>query len=81
MTKLPVIKSYLSCSLVVMLLVSAGSPKFADAQQVSLDPSKELSQYMHDEWQVDDGLPQNSVRALAQTQDGYLWLGTDDGLV
>ncbi|NND70992.1 MAG: response regulator, partial [Rhodothermales bacterium] len=42
---------------------------------------KELSQYMHDEWQVDDGLPQNSVRALAQTQDGYLWLGTDDGLV
>lgn len=31
-------------------------------------------------WQTDDGLPQNSVRAIAQTADGFLWLGTDNGL-
>ncbi|HNQ87691.1 MAG TPA: two-component regulator propeller domain-containing protein [Verrucomicrobiota bacterium] len=31
-------------------------------------------------WQAKDGLPQNSVRCLAQTRDGYLWLGTFDGL-
>src|ERR1051326_3785015 len=31
-------------------------------------------------WQREQGLPQNSVRALAQTRDGYLWLGNDDGL-
>jgi ligand-binding sensor domain-containing protein/signal transduction histidine kinase len=31
-------------------------------------------------WQVEDGLPQNSVTALAQTQSGYLWVGTQDGL-
>ena len=31
-------------------------------------------------WQREQGLPQNSVRALAQTHDGYLWVGNDDGL-
>jgi ligand-binding sensor domain-containing protein/signal transduction histidine kinase len=30
-------------------------------------------------WQREQGLPQNSVRALAQTRDGYLWIGSDDG--
>jgi signal transduction histidine kinase/ligand-binding sensor domain-containing protein len=32
-------------------------------------------------WQREQGLPQNSVRALAQTCDGYLWIGSDDGVV
>lgn len=31
--------------------------------------------------QIEDGLPHNSVRALAQTADGYLWIGTEGGLV
>jgi ligand-binding sensor domain-containing protein/signal transduction histidine kinase len=31
-------------------------------------------------WQVEDGLPQNKVTAVLQTPDGYLWLGTYDGL-
>lgn len=31
-------------------------------------------------WQREQGLPQNSVRALAQTRDGYLWVGMDDGV-
>jgi ligand-binding sensor domain-containing protein/signal transduction histidine kinase len=31
-------------------------------------------------WQVEDGLPQNQVRAICQTRDGYLWLATFDGL-
>ena len=31
-------------------------------------------------WTTDDGLPQNSVIALRQTRDGYLWLGTQNGL-
>lgn len=31
-------------------------------------------------WQADDGLPQNEVQALAQTGDGYLWVGTREGL-
>ncbi len=31
-------------------------------------------------WQTDEGLPQNSVHAIAQTADGFLWVGTEDGL-
>ena len=31
-------------------------------------------------WLTDQGLPHNSVRALLQTRDGYLWIGTDHGL-
>jgi ligand-binding sensor domain-containing protein/two-component sensor histidine kinase len=31
-------------------------------------------------WQTDDGLPQNQVYAIAQTADGYLWVGTREGL-
>jgi ligand-binding sensor domain-containing protein/signal transduction histidine kinase len=31
-------------------------------------------------WQSEQGLPQDRVRALAQTKDGYIWVGTDDGL-
>ncbi len=31
-------------------------------------------------WQTDDGLPQNSVHAITQTADGYLWVGTHEGL-
>ncbi len=31
-------------------------------------------------WQSEQGLPQERVRALAQTVDGYIWVGTDDGL-
>jgi ligand-binding sensor domain-containing protein/two-component sensor histidine kinase len=45
-----------------------------------LDPAKEISQYNHKAWLKVDGLPQNSVYALAQTPDGYLWIGTQEGL-
>jgi len=38
------------------------------------------AQYRFDHWTADDGLPQNSVRDIVQTRDGYLWLTTFDGL-
>src|ERR1035438_1842458 len=31
-------------------------------------------------WQSDEGLPNNYVRAIVQTPDGYLWVGTSAGL-
>src|SRR5579864_8790017 len=40
-----------------------------------------ISEYVHDVWQTADGLPQNSVQAIAQTPDGYLWIATQEGLV
>ncbi len=39
------------------------------------------AQYTIDTWTTDNGLPQNSVTAITQTRDGYLWLATFDGLV
>jgi len=39
------------------------------------------AQYRVDSWGTDRGLPQNSVTAVLQTRDGYLWLGTFGGLV
>lgn len=40
-----------------------------------------FAQYRFDHWTADNGLPQNSVRDIVQTRDGYLWLTTFDGLV
>ncbi|MCP4214925.1 MAG: hypothetical protein GY765_09720, partial [bacterium] len=45
-----------------------------------LDPSLPLQDYLLDEWNVDSGLPANNVACLAQTPDGYLWIGTYAGL-
>ena len=39
------------------------------------------AQYRFDHWTADNGLPQNSVRDIVQTRDGYIWLTTFDGLV
>lgn len=39
------------------------------------------AQYRFDSWTTDNGLPQNSISAIVQTRDGYLWLATFDGLV
>ena len=46
----------------------------------SLNPSRPLTQYIQDVWNAQAGLPQGSVLALAQSHEGYLWVGTEDGL-
>jgi ligand-binding sensor domain-containing protein/signal transduction histidine kinase len=50
-------------------------------QALALDPNREITQYVHDVWQDKEGLPQNSVQAILQDHRGYLWLGTQEGLV
>ncbi len=47
----------------------------------ALEPGKAITQYGHETWLVERGLPQNSVSAVLQTSDGYIWLGTQKGLV
>ena len=47
---------------------------------LALDPSLQPSQYVLDNWQIAEGLPQSSAQALARTPDGYLWVGTQEGL-
>lgn len=63
-------------SLVLLSLWAWGAPPGT----LALDPSKALSQYHLDVWTERDGLPQGSVEAITQTRDGYLWVGTRDGL-
>ncbi len=47
----------------------------------SLDPTKHLSQYLTDKWDIQDGLLSNTILSIAQTKDGYLWIATAKGLL
>jgi hypothetical protein len=52
-----------------LLCVLGLTPAFAQSQE-----------YRFDHWTTDNGLPQNTVRSIVQTRDGYLWMTTFDGL-
>lgn len=47
----------------------------------SLDPNDQISQYGHTVWRLQDGVFPGAPQAIAQTKDGYLWIGTKAGLV
>jgi signal transduction histidine kinase/ligand-binding sensor domain-containing protein len=47
----------------------------------ALDSTKALSQYVHDSWGSDRGFLGGVVYAIGQSADGYLWIGTERGLV
>ena len=57
----------------------AAASAFAQAA-APRDPRRALTQYKIDNWQTEQGLPLNTVQALLQTRDGYLWVGTGGGL-
>jgi ligand-binding sensor domain-containing protein/signal transduction histidine kinase len=48
---------------------------------LALEPSTPLANYGRQAWVMENGLPQNTVQALVQTRDGFVWLGTEVGLV
>jgi signal transduction histidine kinase/ligand-binding sensor domain-containing protein/CheY-like chemotaxis protein len=54
---------------------------FKNATAQTLDPTKAINQFVHEVWKTEDGLPENSVQAVVQTRDGYIWLATQEGLV
>src|SRR3989442_30730 len=47
----------------------------------AVDPALSLDQHVVQTWGVDQGLPQGTVYALAQTADGYVWAATQEGFV
>ena len=54
---------------------------FASADRArALDPGKAFAQYVANSWSIQDGLPQISVLAITQDRDGYIWVGTQNGL-
>ena len=46
----------------------------------ALDPNLKISQYARTAWLIQDGYLRGAARAIAQTSDGYLWIGTESGL-
>ena len=63
-------------SVLTVLLCLLGASKAA-----ALDPTRKLTQYVQVRWRMEEGLPHNTVRAVIQSRDGYIWLGTYGGLV
>ena len=47
----------------------------------ALNPTLDISQYAHTAWKIRDGFSRGAIRSIAQTPDGYLWLGTEFGLL
>ncbi len=43
---------------------------------LALDPGKSINQYVEEQWTTANGLPSDSIAAIAQTNDGYLWVAT-----
>lgn len=58
----------------LLLLLPMGARVFG------LDPSRDLSQFNRQSWLTENGLPQNTVHSIVQTQDGYVWIATEEGL-
>jgi len=67
--------NFCSTALILLFALCTRAYPAEDANDIA------LSQYVHEEWQTDRGLPQNSVSCIAQDQLGFLWLGTENGLV
>jgi ligand-binding sensor domain-containing protein/signal transduction histidine kinase len=58
-----------------IVLACLASPLWA------VDPNRTVSQYIRERWGTDSGFPGGSVSSIAQTSDGYLWIGTEKGLI
>lgn len=65
--------SWMGLVLCLQLIVSPPSAR-------ALNPELDISQYAHRAWRVRDGFTRGAILAVAQTPDGYLWLGTEFGL-
>lgn len=62
--------------LVGWLTIAGASAAFANAGGVAVGPD-----WVHQQWTVEQGLPVNPLGDVFQADDGYLWIGTYDGLV
>jgi hypothetical protein len=47
----------------------------------ALNPALDISQYAHTAWKIRHGFTRGAINSIAQTPDGYLWLGTQFGLL
>ncbi len=66
---------------VFLCLRLAMAPPAAGAVAAAFPPERPLDRLVHRVFRQKDGLPNDSVNAILQTRDGFLWLGTHEGLV
>ena len=59
------------CAVVIMIATCRG---------LALDPGQPASSYLRKYFTMEDGLPSNDVHAVVQSENGFLWVGTDAGL-
>jgi signal transduction histidine kinase/ligand-binding sensor domain-containing protein len=71
----------LPASKLVLLFYAAACWLLLAFKADASDPDKPLTEYTHTVWTHKDGLPSAFIYSMAQTQDGYLWLATTDGLL
>jgi len=77
---LPLINKCLLFAISVVFL-SILSTSLVDAKHTAkIKKALPLSDYFTQSWSTLDGLPHNGINALSQTDDGYLWIGTWEGL-
>ena len=65
---------------IALSIVLAGLFLMCPTPVSALNPALDVSQYAHTAWKIRDGFIKGSIYAMAQTADGYLWLGTELGL-
>lgn len=65
----------------VYCAASALALLFCAGPAVALDPAMRISQYAHTAWHMQDGVFGGAPHAITQTADGYIWIGTETGLV
>lgn len=63
------------------LISLAALSLFLSSPLLALDPSLDLSQYAHTSWTYRNGFLNGAVYAISQTPDGYIWFGTQSGVV
>src|SRR5438874_12810057 len=68
-------KKVTACILCSLLLIG-----FVWRQALALDSNRDLSQFNRQVWVTENGLPQNTVHSIVQTQNGYVWIATEEGL-
>ena len=64
----------------IFITISALSLLLGGRSALALNPSLDVSQYAHTAWTARDGFSLGTIFAMAQTPDGYLWLGGEFGL-
>ncbi len=63
------------------LALAAGWALLSAADLFASNVREPLNEYGRQTWQTENGLPQNTIRSILQSRDGYIWLGTEGGLV